>query len=776
MASEKDIINSFKNTIGDYFPGKNPYTNVQVLMLSWAETDLKGLNKEIKALSKLFKEGFNYDVSTFVIPSDGNQDYELNSKVLGVNKGMPPGSLLIVYYAGHCKSDDKGQARWWALEDGGPSLSWHITQQLLFHANSDVLLLLDCCDAALIARGTKETGRFEMIAACARNCKTVAPSSESFTRALIKELEPHAEEGIATPELSSKISENKKINQNAVFHDFVRRTPTHIILKRISDPPPKGFGKKPAGLIVFVASLSEDPKGKEIAEWIKAASPSLVMGVDIEALVLRARQLQSFDESSFASGPLFGRLSPSARQEIFQALYKLHTTMDLASLQATSKRGEAIESLVEGSVEDIQKASDAVCDAVETPILQELDPAGHEAARHDPYIATTGTSESIRLRQAVLRSHNDFDDGPELLREKIIFKRFQKQHSMQVGEFENRFVILEIFFYVENPVNNAPYPETLHQVRRISGLLSQAGKNQRVNFFHILPCLGYFHDSVRHQLGLVFEPSLSSSSSSSSLPSSSSTTANIKTKEPPSSSEKLATLLQLYKEQKIVSLGHRIHLAHALTVAVEHFQRVGWVHKGIRSSNIVFNTLPSEEESAPPPDGIIGTEETIKKSHGGVATAIARLASFDLAQPYLFGFEYARAGDAGTNMEEDHLLENNLYRHPDRWGRPLARFEKFHDVYSLGVVLFEILLWKDIDSLRKKDRPGNAPVKSTDVYDIIKKKCRSEFPHRFGDVLAQIVLTCVDFGKQTERKNEYDSQRYFQQHISGRLENIIGKL
>ena len=42
-----------------------------------------------------------------------------------------------------------------------------------------------------------------------------------------------------------------------------------------------------------------------------------------------------------------------------------------------------------------------------------------------------------------------------------------------------------------------------------------------------------------------------------------------------------------------------------------------------------------------------------------------------------------RMQDAGTNLEADDSLERDLYRHPDRWGKPKVRFEKAHDVYAL---------------------------------------------------------------------------------------------
>lgn len=424
----------------------------------------------------------------------------------------------------------------------------------------------------------------------------------------------------------------------------MRKSPTKILLKRISAPLPEGFGKKPASYMVLVASLSDDPKGKEIAEWLKAAAPNKVMGVDIEALVLRARQLENFVDSSIASGPIFGKLGQSARREIFQALRRLHTSIDFASQQA---HGESAEdsSLAQKSLEDIQETSTVFYDALETPVLQELDGADHEAARQDAWIAATDATKSIMLRQAVLGS-DSFDDGQEIPREKL--KTAKVQSSRKVGRFEGRPVILETFIYIEHPDDGSPYPQTLNQIRRMSGLLSHV---KRVDF-HTLPCLGYFHDKVHHELGLVFEP-------------------------PPQSDidSGLMTLHQLYGVHKVVPLGRRIFLIHALAVAIERFHRVGWVHKGIRSNNIVFNKIPEPESASVN----LGAEEPVK----GSENSPARVAGFDLAQPCLFGFEYARAGDAGTNLEEDHSQEHNLYRSPDRWGRPRVRFEKFHDVYSL---------------------------------------------------------------------------------------------
>lgn len=98
-----------------------------------------------------------------------------------------------------------------SFENGGPTLSWHITQQILFAARGDVLVLLDCCNASLLTKGTKDGGRFELIAASAKGAKTPVPGKKSFTRVLIKELKKHATDGIDANELADRLREDDRI-------------------------------------------------------------------------------------------------------------------------------------------------------------------------------------------------------------------------------------------------------------------------------------------------------------------------------------------------------------------------------------------------------------------------------------------------------------------------------------------------------------------------------------------------------------------------------------
>jgi len=99
--------------------------------------------------------------------------------------------------------------------EGGPTVQWHVAQQLLFAAKGDVLLILDCCHASLIMRGQKQTGRFELLAACATGRGTPLPSSRSFSKLLVRELQSHVEKGVFVGELSSILRENPRITGRA---------------------------------------------------------------------------------------------------------------------------------------------------------------------------------------------------------------------------------------------------------------------------------------------------------------------------------------------------------------------------------------------------------------------------------------------------------------------------------------------------------------------------------------------------------------------------------
>lgn len=210
---DHDIVQSFKSTIGSNL--QDSYTQVHVLLIAWEEHDLGDVDGEIRDLRAIFEKDYRYSsVVFFPIPTKGSSRARLNREISSFveEQSFPEGSLIIVYYAGHCSPDSRGQAEWAAFGRGGPTVSWHVTQQLLFSAVGDVLLILDCCHASLITGGSKDgDGRFELIAASAKGAKTPVPGRRSFTRALIRLLKEHVNTGISSESLTSELREDPKI-------------------------------------------------------------------------------------------------------------------------------------------------------------------------------------------------------------------------------------------------------------------------------------------------------------------------------------------------------------------------------------------------------------------------------------------------------------------------------------------------------------------------------------------------------------------------------------
>ena len=114
-------------------------------------------------------------------------------------------------------------------------------------------------------------------------------------------------------------------------------------------------------------------------------------------------------------------------------------------------------------------------------------------------------------------------------------------------------------------------------------------------------------------------------------------------------------------------MKERVSIALSLARAVRQLHTAGWLHKGIRSENILFFNTGKEDHKS-------------------------------LQGPYLADFGYARVVGL-TEFSEPALNASNvvsrtLYTH--KGNLEGSSFCKSFDVFSLGLVLLEIGLWKDM--------------------------------------------------------------------------------
>ncbi|PTD03939.1 hypothetical protein HYE67_003811 [Fusarium culmorum] len=202
--------------------------------------------------------------------------------------------------------------------------------------------------------------------------------------------------------------------------------------------------------------------------------------------------------------------------------------------------------------------------------------------------------------------------------------------------------------------------DIIERVRKLAALLNHRPKPEAFRTPH---CLGFFDkadpnvaeddvDILDRRLGLIFE-----------RPSDD----NLHVSLPPVSLRELLQDPNIRKPR----VTERVHVAHALSNCLLYLHAVHWLHKGLRSHNVLFFR--------------------------------ARDGSVDYRKPFLSGFDFSRPGgsDEMTDAPGDDA-EHDLYRHPNAQSnrrRDRERSKKSFDVYSLGVIMAELAHWQPIEDI-----------------------------------------------------------------------------
>ncbi|KAF3170857.1 hypothetical protein TWF751_006682 [Orbilia oligospora] len=204
----------------------------------------------------------------------------------------------------------------------------------------------------------------------------------------------------------------------------------------------------------------------------------------------------------------------------------------------------------------------------------------------------------------------------------------------------------------------------------------------------------------------------------------------------------LRSLIQLAKRPKYPvpachPLDQRFSFAHKLVNALSFLHSVGWVHKNITSNNVIVlersNTLDSERFP------------------------------YSLDQPYIVSMEEAREDTDATTMHFFQLApiwNVNLYRHPERQlgSKNPKAYTFYHDLYSIGVVLLELGLWRileESESLISKYNLRN--LRGESVTNALLKITDRELPVAVGTRYRRIIRACLEYDdSRAEYKNEID--------------------
>lgn len=300
--------------------------------------------------------------------------------------------------------------------------------------------------------------------------------------------------------------------------------------------------------------------------------------------------------------------------------------------------------------------------------------------------------------------------------------------------------------------NPGPQPGSLSEadiierVRKLAALLNHSPKPEAFRTPH---CLGFFDkadpnmpeddvDILDRRLGLIFERPSDDS---------------LDTTRPPIS---LRELLQDAKVRK-PRVTERVRLAHAISNCLLYLHAVHWLHKGLRSHNVLF--------------------------------FLTRDGHVDYRQPYLSGFDFSRPGgsDEMTDAPGDDA-EHDLYRHPNAQSnrrRERERSKKSFDIYSLGVILVELAHWRPIEEVLGIDmrRARGRPDVVRKVRDALLAEDRvaavgADMGERFEDATRRCLAGGEELGlrdgdDETEDEVAERLSIKFYKEVVKRLEDVV---
>ncbi|CAJ0555427.1 Ff.00g054920.m01.CDS01 [Fusarium sp. VM40] len=205
----------------------------------------------------------------------------------------------------------------------------------------------------------------------------------------------------------------------------------------------------------------------------------------------------------------------------------------------------------------------------------------------------------------------------------------------------------------------------------------------------------------------------------------------------PSSTEKPCSLLSILSRSNgpLPDVGTRLRLAVQVCQTLLSFHTADWLHKDVRSENIIL------------------------------ISPISTQSNDRLGRPYLCGFSFARQGSPTEISEQPSTdASRDIYRHAKALGEPSEGFERYMDAYSLGCILIEIAEWTPLRKIIKKriDTSSNAGMKLSDVAllsDWLHTRYVTEriAAFRLGVAFMKMLALCIPAGDEKPDLAEFYS-------------------
>ncbi|KAF2169427.1 hypothetical protein M409DRAFT_20646 [Zasmidium cellare ATCC 36951] len=276
----------------------------------------------------------------------------------------------------------------------------------------------------------------------------------------------------------------------------------------------------------------------------------------------------------------------------------------------------------------------------------------------------------------------------------LLFDDNLKPSGRQSANLRGRHVWVEWRESVEECLSQKEYRETVEgRVKKLAAILTAPDKPKE---FRSPQCVGYCQSQQgpKARYGLVYEwpPEVDNTNA-----------------------EFVSLRQLLFSLKRPPTLNARVAIAKMLAAALLCVHAVNWIHKDIRSENVLFASGPDH--------------------------------SIDLTKPILSGFEFSRpAVPEAVTVSHQFSPEHDLYRHPDLLKVDATRSLKSHDIYSLGLVLAEIALWQPVEDIaqievRRREIPSVRARMLGEKLHVLER-----IDERAGWTYADVVRDCVEGG------------------------------
>lgn len=321
---------------------------------------------------------------------------------------------------------------------------------------------------------------------------------------------------------------------------------------------------------------------------------------------------------------------------------------------------------------------------------------------------------ATKARNLEIEQKPPTDSETLLAIDRFKFTASKQRSTRQYATFDKTDIWIE-WQHAHQSIHDSGAQQTCAE--RIQKLVNVLCNPDKPEAFRTPNCLGYLHDVDR--FGIVY---------------------NL----PGSGCKDVVSLRDLIGDKIRLSLNTRVRISVMLVESLLYLHAVNWVHKGIRSDSVLFGSSKGAQSAA----------------------LVPTLSGFDFSRPDLPEEE---------TVKHDMPLEHDLYRHPALLIPPAARSSKLHDIYSMGLVLAEIALWKPIEEIVSIEirRSKLSSVRGR-MLDL-KIDVMGAIAFQVGETYANAVASCIHGIERMEGQDEsspaeqVEIQRMF-------LESVVDKL